>query len=298
MIYTLTLNPSLDYVMDCSNIKIGKTNRSREEAIYPGGKGINVSVVLSELGMENVALGIEGGFTGKELLRLLENKIQTDFVHIDNYITRINVKVKGNNVTEINGKGISLENAEILLEKLRKIKSGDYLVLSGNCNPKHLYRDIINNVNMGVKVVLDTTADILKETISCKPFLVKPNYDELCEYFDYKTENIYACLRQMQKDGAENVLLSMGAKGGILAWENEPVIQVPAINGSVINTVGAGDSMVAGFLYSYINNNDYISALKMAVACGCSTAFSQWLTDKKGAEYIYAGINLLPEQKA
>lgn len=296
MIYTLTLNPSLDYVMNC-NINIGETNRSEFEEIYPGGKGINISMVLKELGMDSIAIGVEGGFTGQELLRLLDNKIKYDFIHINNYKTRINVKLKGNNITEINSRGISLNNVDILLSKLSKIKAGDYLVLSGSCNPNNLYKEIIINLPAGVKIILDTTADILKETIISKPFLIKPNYDELNDYFNYKTDDINMCLRQLQRDGAKNVLLSMGEMGAYLAWDNCPVIHIPALKEKAVNTVGAGDSMVAGFLYSYINGLDHISALKMAVACGCSTAFSQWLTDKKGAEYCYDKINLLLKEK-
>lgn len=296
MIYTLTLNPALDYVMNC-NLICGNTNRSDYEEIYPGGKGINVSLVLTRLGMKSVALGIEGGFTGKELLSLLDNKIDTDFVHIENYMTRINVKIKGNNETEINAKGISLENADLLLPKLKKIKSGDWLVLSGSCNPPALYKEIISALPENVNIVLDSTSEILKETISFNPFLVKPNYAELCEYFGHEIKDIKKYALLLQKDGAKNVLVSLGDKGAILLWGNE-LLEIPAISGKVINTVGAGDSMVAGFLYEYIKTNDYLSAFKMAVACGCSTAFSRWLTDKKGADKCYDEIDLLLKGKA
>lgn len=289
MIYTLTPEPSIDYVMH-SDIILGKTNRSTCEEIYPGGKGINVSLVLKELGMESIALGIEGGFTGKQLLKMLEGKIKTDFVHTEQNITRINVKIKGNTETEINGKGIGLESPHVFIPKLKNLQEGDWLIMSGSCLNKNMYAEIMKNLPKGVKTVLDTTPPALKEAIVYKPFLIKPNYDELCGYFGKDIDDVAEYGKILRTHGAENVLISLGDKGAVFVGEK--VFRLPALKGNVINTVGAGDSMTAGFVYKYIKTGDMYSAFRMAVACGCAAAFGKWLPYKEDMEKNYDKFSL------
>lgn len=291
MIYTLTMNPSLDYVMEMETLSVGKMNRSKHTYILPGGKGINVSTVLTNLGVENVAILPVAGFTGKKLLELLrEKKICYDVIEIDGEDTRINVKVLGDKETELNAKGSALSDTEIekLLCKLEALCENDILVLSGSI-PSNLgtsfYETVMKRVNKkGIKVVLDTIGEGFLKALSKEPFLVKPNQIELEEMFDKKIETkeeLVLLAKKVQDMGAKNVLVSLGGEGAMLLTEDGDVIFEKAPQGKVINTVGAGDSMVAGFLAEYTKTHDFAMALKMGIASGSASAFSKNLATKE-----------------
>ncbi len=280
MIYTLTLNPCLDYVMECENVLFGETNRSKRESITFGGKGINVSCVLKELGVPSTALGFIGGFTGEELENQVKNMgIACDFIPVKSGNTRINVKIKGKNITEINAAGFTVSNKDLqrLYEKLQGLESGDTLVIGGSApkgSPDSIYEDICSMLSKKrVRLVVDTTGKKLLNCLKFRPFLIKPNKAELCELLDcvLDSENgIVNGAKQLQKLGAVNVLVSMGAEGAILADENGNVHIVKAHKITPVNTVGAGDSVVAGFLAGFEKGYEY--ALKMGNACGAATA--------------------------
>ena len=291
MIYTLTINPSLDYIMEMDEFNAGKMNRSKDTYVLPGGKGINVSQVLTGLGIENVAVLPVAGFTGEKLLSLLsEKEIAYDALFLKKGDTRINVKVLAGIETELNAPGpeISDEEQKELLEKLDKLKEGDCLVLSGSVPSNlgdHFYAHIMERLaNKNVKIVVDTIGGNLKNALIYKPFLVKPNKEELEALFDTKTETKEELLnlaREVQKMGAKNVLVSKGAEGAILLTESYEVYEAAAPKGKVVNTVGAGDSMVAGFLAGYIQTGDMESALKWGIAAGSAGAFSKNLATKE-----------------
>ena len=258
MIYTLTLNPALDYVMDIDEIAIGKTNRSENEAVFFGGKGINVSVVLSRLGIKNNALGFLAGFTGKELLKELKNeKVKTDFIFLKNGITRINVKLRGKEETEINSSGPDIPETEIqrLIKRLKKIKSGDTLVLSGSIPSgvdPCLYERIMKGLKgKNVKIILDATKDPLLPCLKYRPYLIKPNKQELEEIVGEELntiEEIVDSAKSLKEMGALNVLVSLGKDGAVLIDENNNTYIKSAVSVDTVNTVGAGDSMIAGFI--------------------------------------------------
>ncbi|MBQ7133430.1 MAG: 1-phosphofructokinase [Ruminococcus sp.] len=287
MIYTVTLNPAIDFVINMDNPLLGTINRSESEALYCGGKGINVSTVLKELGIESVATGFLAGFTGKEIEDTLKAKdIQTDFVHLESGFSRINVKIRSDEETDINTKGPNISDYDIhlLIKKLDEIKGDDVLVLSGSA-PKNaddtIYAKILSKVaKSGAMTVVDTTKKKLLNTLEYKPFLVKPNINELMETFNAKINTLHDVEKyaiKLQNLGAKNVLVSMGDKGSVLFSEDKQVIIQSAPNGEAINTVGAGDSMVAGFIAGYLKSKDYKYALKLATACGSATAFSEGL---------------------
>ena len=291
MIYTLTMNPSLDYVMEMETLSVGKMNRSKHTYILPGGKGINVSTVLTNLGVENVAILPVAGFTGKKLLELLrEKKICYDVIEIDGEDTRINVKVLGNKETELNAKGSALSDTETekLLCKLEALCENDILVLSGSI-PSNIgtsfYETVMKRVNKkGIKVVLDTIGEGFLKALSQEPFLVKPNQIELEEMFDKKVETkeeLVLLAKKVQDMGAQNVLVSLGGEGAMLLTEDGDVIFEKAPQGKVINTVGAGDAMVAGFLAEYVNTKDFAASLKYGIASGSASAFSKNLATKE-----------------
>ena len=295
MIYTLTLNPSLDYFAKTDSFNIGKTNRTRDEYILPGGKGLNVSVLLSRLGESTTALGFTGGFTGAELVRLLEKEnINCDFGEADGN-TRINVKLKGSDITEFNGSGVSLKNEDIsaLKNKISRLNEGDWLCLSGSI-PKgcsaDIYSLLASSVNSGVKVVIDASGEPLRAALSAKPFLIKPNIDELGELFGVEIstrkeiEHYAKALREM---GAKNVLISLGGDGAFLLDMNGNTHFIPAPKGKVLNTVAAGDSMIAGFIHRYTETADFADSLKFSVAAGSATAFSIWIAEKTLVDEIY-----------
>lgn len=295
MIYTLTLNPSLDYVAETDNFNIGKTNRTKNEYFVAGGKGINVSLLLSRLGLDTTALGFVSGFTGKELVKLLEKEnIKCNFGKAQGN-TRINVKLKGEEITEFNASGVELRDTDIsaLKSKIKAIKEGDWLCLSGSI-PKgaaaSIYKDLALSVKEGVKVIVDAVDEPLKEALLAKPFLIKPNIDELCDIFgvEIKTrEEIERYAKLLQEKGAQNVLVSLGGDGALLLDMNGKVHFATAPKGKVVNTVGAGDSMVAGFICKFIETKDFAKSLKFSVAAGSATAFSPWLAEKDKIEELY-----------
>lgn len=295
MIYTLTLNPSLDYVAETDSFNIGKTNRTKNEYFVAGGKGINVSLLLSRLGLDTTALGFVSGFTGKELVKLLEKEnIKCNFGKAQGN-TRINVKLKGEEITEFNASGVELRDTDIsaLKSKIKTIKEGDWLCLSGSI-PKgaeaSIYKDLALSVKEGVKVIVDAVDEPLKEALLAKPFLIKPNIDELGDIFgvEIKTrEEIERYAKLLQEKGAQNVLVSLGGDGALLLDMNGKTHFATAPKGKVVNTVGAGDSMVAGFICKFIETKDFAKSLKFSVAAGSATAFSPWLAEKDKIEELY-----------
>ncbi len=291
MIYTLTLNPSLDYIMEVPVLQKGTMNRCENTYLLPGGKGINVSMVLHNLGMENTAILTIGGFTGEKLLQMLEDgDIKYDPIRLKNGDTRINVKVLGREETELNAKGITLDNYAIdeLSKKITALKEGDVLILSGSL-PKGVESDFYARLMSSlkekkVKVVVDTNGQAFLQTLSCEPFLVKPNQKELEEMFHTQVENkeeLVSLASRVQKMGAKNVLVSLGAAGALLVTEDEQVRWQMAPHGKVQNSIGAGDSMVAGFLASYLKNGDYQEALLQGVLSGSASTFSKKLATKE-----------------
>ena len=291
MVYTVTFNPAIDYVVRVDDFETGKLNRTRQELIQIGGKGINVSVLLSRLGVETTALGFVAGFTGQEIERTLEQEcVRTDFVHLKQGFTRINVKLKGGQETEINGRGPQVDEAslEALHEKLQQIREGDYLVLAGSVPadmPKQLYSHILEKLSRcGAGFVVDAEGELLTGILQYRPFLIKPNHLELGAIFHkelHGEEEIEACAAQLQKQGARNVLVSMGGAGAILLDESGLFHRAQAPDGTVKNSVGAGDSMVAGFLAGWLRFGDYERALRMGIAAGSATAFSYGLAERE-----------------
>lgn len=291
MIYTVTFNPALDYIVNMDNLKLGETNRSTSEMILSGGKGINVSIVLKNLGFDNVALGFVAGFTGEEIENGTRKLgITTDFIHLKEGLSRINVKLKASEETEVNGTGpiISENELNALYGKLENLKKDDILVLAGsvpNTLPQDIYEKIMEMLqDKGIKIVVDATKDLLLNVLKYKPFLIKPNNHELSEIFgvEIKTEQeIIDYAKKLQDKGARNVLVSRAGDGAILIAENGDIYKSPAPKGKVINSVGAGDSMVAGFIAGYLKNNNYEEAFKTGVASGSASAFSKYLAKKE-----------------
>lgn len=287
MIYTLTLNPAIDYVMETDRIITGSVNRSSGETVFFGGKGINVSTVLRELGESSCALGFIGGFTGAALDKGLRSQgIDTDFCTLNEGMTRINVKLRGSEVTEINGSGprVTESDVESLNVKLCRLGEGDTLVMAGSVPsslPTDTYERIIKMLSpKGVRIVLDTTGEHLTRCLKYRPFLIKPNIHELSEIVGktLKTaDDVSASALKLKEMGAVNVLVSMGADGALLADEFGEVHFRKAFSGKAVNTVGAGDSMIAGFLAGL--NNGYEYALHLGTAAGGATAFSDGLAD-------------------
>lgn len=291
MIYTVTLNPSIDYVIKLDNLKNGAVNRTSEEYVYPGGKGLNVSLILKELGHNNKALGFVSGFTGAYIKDTLINKgLEEDFINLENGFTRINVKVKSDEETEINGQGPNIDDIALnkLYEKLDKLKQNDILVLAGSI-PKTLDSSLYENImkrleSKNIKIIVDATKDLLMNVLEHKPFLIKPNNHELEELFDVKLESIEDIItygKKLKEMGAKNVLVSRGKDGALLITENEEIFISNVAKGKVKNSVGAGDSMVAGFIAGYLNSNSYEEALKLGAASGGATAFSNDLAKKE-----------------
>ena len=290
MIYTVTLNPSLDYIMHLDNLEISSVNRSRKEEVYPGGKGINVSIVLNNLRIPNKALGFIAGFTGNEIDRIMKQLgTSTDFIMLDQGISRVNVKLEAEKETEINGIGPRITPADLreLYTKLDEIQDGDFLVLAGsipNSVPDSIYQDIMKELShKNINIVVDATKDLLLNVLKYKPFLIKPNHIELAEMFNitiHSDEEIVTYARKLQQMGAQNVLISMGGDGSILITSDGEVVKFTAPKGTVVNTVGSGDSMVAGFIAGYLKSKDLKEALKLATATGSATAFSTWLATK------------------
>lgn len=291
MIYTITFNPALDYIVRVNDLKLGEVNRTDFEEVYAGGKGINVSIVLNNLGIDNIALGYIAGFTGDEIERRVKNfGCKTDFIKLENGMSRINIKLKAREESEINGQGpeINDNNLTKLYEKLDSIEEGDILVLAGsipNTLPKNIYEEIMERLySKGIKFVVDATGDLLLRVLKYKPFLIKPNHHELGELFNTKLNNdeeIIEYAKKLKDMGARNVLISMAGDGAIFINENGEVVKSDVPKGKLINSVGAGDSMVAGFIAGYLNSNSLYEGFKMSVATGSASAFSEGLAIKE-----------------
>lgn len=302
MIYTVTFNPSLDYIVSVDNFTLGRVNRTRKEIIYPGGKGINVSMVLQNLGYQSCALGFMAGFTGREIARLLEvNGVESDFIHVDEGLSRINVKLRSNEESEINGQGPAIKKRDIafLYEKLDRIQDGDILVLAGSIPevmPDDIYMDIMRYLQTkDVRIVVDATKDLLVNVLPYHPFLIKPNNHELGEIFGVElktTEEIVTYAKKLQEKGARNVLISMAGDGAILLTEDGQIFQSLPPKGKVLNSVGAGDSMVAGFLAGYLENQDYEYAFYMGVCTGSASAFSESLATRDEVAELMKQVKL------
>lgn len=296
MIYTVTFNPSLDYIIGVDHFKLGQVNRTKSEVIFPGGKGINVSMVLKNMGIDSVALGFCGGFTGEEFVRLIQEKgIKTELIKVKEGITRINVKMKSDEESEINGQGPNIlpSDIEILYRKLDQLKDGDILVLAGSIPdvmPKSIYMDIMEYLkDKKIDIVVDATKNLLVNVLEHKPFLVKPNNHELGEIYgvELKTrDEVVPYAKKMQEAGARNVLVSMAGEGAVLLTEDGQVLQSEAPKGTVVNSVGAGDSMVAGFITGYLDKKDYKEAFTMGVCTGSASAFSVELATKAEVEVL------------
>lgn len=300
MIYTVTFNPSLDYIVSVDNFRLGLTNRTDSELLLPGGKGINVSVVLMNLGIESTALGFVAGFTGEEVIRRLEQMgVKNGFIRLEEGFTRINLKLKSIDGTEINGQGpaIGEEPAGLLMKKLNTLGEGDVLFLSGSIPasmPDDAYRKIMEMLDgKGIMTVVDATGHLLMNVLEYRPFLIKPNNHELGEIFEteLKTrESVIPYGRKLQEMGVRNVLVSMAGEGAVLIAANGEVYDTPAPEGKLVNGVGAGDSMVAGFMAGYMERHDYGHAFRMGVAAGSASAFSENLATKQEIEAVYSKL--------
>lgn len=291
MIYTVTFNPSLDYVIQVDKLVPGEINRTTHEAVYPGGKGNNVSVILSNLGHSSKALGFTAGFTGEALENMLkEFGCDTAFIRLPEGSTRINVKINAGEETEINGQGpvITEEAQQALFEQLDALKKEDILVLAGsipNTLPSDIYERILEHLQgRGIHFVVDATKELLLKVLKYHPFLIKPNNHELGEMFGVTlktSDEIVTYAKKLQEMGAENVLVSMAGDGAILLTEDGIIYKAKPPKGKVLNSVGAGDSMVAGFLTGYLNTGEYEKAFRLGVVTGSATAFQYWLATKE-----------------
>ena len=301
MVYTVTFNPSLDYIVSVEDFQLGKTNRTAKEQMLPGGKGINVSTVLKNLGIPNTALGFSAGFTGEEIKRRVEEMgLASDFIDLPNGYSRINVKMKDFDGTEINGQGpdISPEETERLLRKLDSLKEEDVLVLAGSIPrtmPDSIYSDILKRLEgKGILAVVDATGELLLHVLEYRPFLIKPNNHELGEIFQVKLEtreDVVPYARKMQEKGARNVLVSMAGQGAVLLDKKGQVHMLPAPKGKLVNAVGAGDSMVAGFLAGWLTKKDYEYAFRMGISAGSASAFSENLATKEEVEEVFRQVS-------
>lgn len=291
MVYTVTFNPALDYVVRMGDFRAGYINRTEREEVQFGGKGINVSTVLSRLGVENIALGFLAGFTGQALEKgLRKSGVRTDFIWLEEGLTRINMKIKAGEETEINGQGPAIPAAalEELFRKLDRLRSGDVLDLSGSIPaslPDDVYQQILRQLEgRGILTVVDATRELLCAVLPYRPFLIKPNNHELGEIFGQTPETdreITACARKLQERGARNVLVSMAGDGSLLLDETGSCHRLGVPKGKVRNSVGAGDSMVAGFLAGWLKTGDYGAAHRLGAAAGSATAFSDGLAEER-----------------
>lgn len=301
MIYTVTLNPSIDYVVRLESLVTGITNRTTSEEYYFGGKGINVSCVLAELDLESTAFGFVAGFTGEAIEKGIRNdKIITDFIKLEKGISRINIKIKAGEETEINCQGPHIEENELLrlLNKVDRINDGDTIVIAGNVPntmPDDVYERILERIkNKKVRIIVDATKKLLLNSLKYKPFLIKPNRQELSEIFEteVRTEaDIEKYAKELQKLGAQNVLISLGGDGAMLIDEFGEKHKQGVLKEKVINTVGSGDSMVAGFIAGYEKEHSYPYALKLGSACGNATAFLSGLATKEKINELLKKFN-------
>lgn len=296
MIYTVTFNPSIDYIVSVEDLKLGYVNRTSAELMFPGGKGINVSMVLSNLGIENTALGFLAGFTGDSVQNMLEaNGVNADFIKVKEGTTRINVKIRAQQESEINGMGPAIGEQDIkaLYDKLHKLQDGDILVLAGSIPtvmPETMYSDIMEYLKgKDIKIVVDATKDLLLNVLKYKPFFVKPNNHELGEIYgvELKTrDDVVPYAKKMQEQGARNVLVSMAGEGAVLVAEDGEVYKSRCPKGKVRNSVGAGDSMVAGFIAGFLKTGDYKEALRSGLLTGSASAFSDNLATLEEVEKL------------
>ncbi|MBQ5797336.1 MAG: 1-phosphofructokinase [Firmicutes bacterium] len=303
MIYTVTFNPAIDYVVYVSELKVGKTNRSQHEDVFLGGKGINVSTMLNNLGVENKALGFVAGETGELVEQgLKERGMDTDFIRLPEGDTRINVKVRGKLETEVNGSGPHIPDVYIqqLMEKLEQVKDEDVIVLSGSV-PRSVSKDVYANImeqmkGRPVKIVVDAAGDLMKNVLPHRPFLIKPNRSELEGLAGKvlgKTREIMRSAKDLQAQGARNVLVSLGGDGALLLDETGKFHRIGVPKGELKTSVGSGDSMVAGFLAGYQKTGDYVTALRTGAACGSASAFSTALATREEVESLYHELELM-----
>lgn len=301
MIYTVTFNPSLDYIVSMNGFEMGMTNRTTGEQMFPGGKGINVSIVLGNLGIESTALGFTAGFTGEQIEREVRKiGLLTDFIHIDKGFSRINVKLKDYEGTEINGMGPEIGQIHVneLFEKLDRLEADDILILAGSIPkslPDSMYSDILERLQKkGVLFVVDATQELLLNVLQYKPFLIKPNNHELGEIFGVTLEtreDVVPYAKKLQERGARNVLVSMAGQGAVLVDEDRAVHMLAAPKGKLVNAVGAGDSMVAGFVAGWTKEQDYDYAFRMGISAGSASAFSELLATREEIERVFESIN-------
>lgn len=298
MICTVTFNPSLDYIVRVDDMRLGVINRTNYEQVLPGGKGINVSIVLGNLGHESRALGFLAGFTGAEIARRVrEAGVSADFIEVAEGMSRINAKIKSNEETELNGQGplITETDIEQLYARLDVLSQDDTLVISGSVPatlPGDMYERIMERLDgRGVRVVVDAERELLTRVLPYRPFLVKPNNIELGDIYGVKLEtraDVIPYARRMQQAGARNVLVSMAGEGGVLVAKSGEVFDSPAAKGTVVNSVGAGDSSVAGFLAGLAETGSYETAFRMALAAGSASAFSDHLATRPEVEELMA----------
>ena len=300
MIYTVTLNPSLDYIAECKDFTLGATNRTSSEIIYPGGKGINVSIVLSNLGDRTTALGFLAGFTGEHIDSLIKDMgISSRMIRLNEGMSRINLKLKSKEETELNGMGpkISIIDIARLYQKLESITEDDILVLAGSIPPsvsEGLYSDIMERLKeTKIKIVVDATKDLLMNVLDKKPFLIKPNIHELGELFNVKLDSADEALPyalKLKEMGAVNVIISMGKDGAMMVDEYGKSYTMNSPEGKLVNSVGAGDSLVGGFLHKYLETGNYEEAFRYGVCTGSASAFSSALATKEEVEKLYREI--------
>lgn len=297
MIYTVTLNPALDYIMHVEHFEKNRINKTSSELLLPGGKGINVSIVLHNLGMSSTALGFIAGFTGQEIRRKLQGLgVMDDFIELPDGHSRINMKICSHEETELNGMGPIIDEASLLklYTQLNRLVTGDVLVLAGSIPaslPDNIYQDIMKRVEAkGVMTIVDARKDLLENVLELRPFLIKPNNFELAELFGleelWDKQEVLRYAKELQERGARNVLVSMAGAGAVLAAEDGSTYESPAPDGTVINSVGAGDSMVAGFLYGLLTTESFEQAFYTGLACGSASAFSEQLATKDAVDAI------------
>lgn len=297
MIYTVTLNPALDYIMHVEHFEKNRINKTSSELLLPGGKGINVSIVLHNLGMSSTALGFIAGFTGQEIRRKLQGLgVTDDFIELPDGHSRINMKICSHEETELNGMGPIIDEASLLklYTQLDRLVTGDVLVLAGSIPaslPDNIYQDIMKRVEAkGVMTIVDARKDLLENVLELRPFLIKPNNFELAELFGleelWDKQEVLRYAKELQERGARNVLVSMAGAGAVLAAEDGSTYESPAPDGTVINSIGAGDSMVAGFLYGLLTTESFEQAFYTGLACGSASAFSEQLATKDAVDAI------------
>ena len=298
MIYTVTFNPSLDFYAKVNNLKLGTVNRTSTERLAVGGKGVNVALELKELGDDVMALGFVAGFTGGEIVKQIEQTgLKNDFICVDGR-SRINVKIKSMMETDINGAGPSVmpKDVDMLIERLKNVlKKGDWVIICGSVPPtleSSVYADILDGLRdiSGVNFVVDACGKLLTEALRYKPFLIKPNLYELCEIFsaplNLDTKQIALYAHRLQKQGARNVIVSLGSSGAVMVTETNQNMYVRAARGQLVNSVGAGDCMVAGFIHEYLKTDNYFKALNFATAAGSACAFTESIATKEQIDYV------------